>query len=522
MSGTGSGDEAAILIASFVEEVKPFFSGIRRGVNGIFAMPRDTQAIAAARGSLGTLAGSAKMLDIPAAWQLAELSQLLTEGFAAAERGGVPNESRAPMLLLVDHLEAQLDSLEAPDDRGREQLDHSYRLLEQVLQTVEEAEAAPPAALEIALDDLLLTLQPASAPEPAPVVVADVIVEPTPEPTQIELQLVAEDAVAPIEWGEKEAILWNKGGWDESQTTYGNTEWIFLDEEEVTTVNATQQGAGDQPPGDRVVERAAIAPLSPADSLAADGEDTVVAAAPEGALAGTGELPDLAATGSLVAPPPESPESDDHLLIGATDSLPDHAPQGDVAEPAAIGMPAAPPAEARTDEGADAVVDAGATGVLPGVSLDAEALEEAALLALSPADLEAYMVLDDDQQATFLQERLGEMADFATCGARGARYGRPLGAAQRPGRRDRRSARRRARARSRRTAGDDRRADRAGDDYLAAAPLPPQPHAALARRRHRSPPGDRECSAHGVRPRRPDIRVRRCAERRARRPRHGE
>ena len=32
MSGTGTGDELALLIASFVEEVKPFFAGIRRGV----------------------------------------------------------------------------------------------------------------------------------------------------------------------------------------------------------------------------------------------------------------------------------------------------------------------------------------------------------------------------------------------------------------------------------------------------------------------------------------------------------
>jgi hypothetical protein len=75
MSGTGTGDELAILIASFVEEVQPFFAGIRRGVAGIFAMPRDAQAISAARCNLGTIAASAKILDFPAARQLAELAQ---------------------------------------------------------------------------------------------------------------------------------------------------------------------------------------------------------------------------------------------------------------------------------------------------------------------------------------------------------------------------------------------------------------------------------------------------------------
>src|SRR5262249_12688638 len=153
----------------------------------IFAMPRDAQAISAARSSLGTIAASAKVLDLPAARQLAELAQLLGEAFEAAERGGVPDESRAPMLTMVDHIEEQLDGLKAGDDRGRERLDNSYRLREHVLQTVEEAEAAPPSAMEIGLDDLLLTLQPAAAPAPAPIVEVAPEPEPIPEPTQTEL-----------------------------------------------------------------------------------------------------------------------------------------------------------------------------------------------------------------------------------------------------------------------------------------------------------------------------------------------
>ncbi|MFN8539520.1 MAG: hypothetical protein U0232_18830 [Thermomicrobiales bacterium] len=166
MSGNGNNgmDDLAVLVESFVEEVKPFLAGIRRGVAGIFAMPRDSQAITAARSNLGTISASAVMLDLPAARQLGELAQLLDEAFQSAERGGVPDESRGPMLAMIDHLEEHLDGLLTGDDRGRERLDNVYRLLEQVLQTVEEAEAAPAPNLDISLDDLLLTLQPTALP----------------------------------------------------------------------------------------------------------------------------------------------------------------------------------------------------------------------------------------------------------------------------------------------------------------------------------------------------------------------
>ncbi|MFN8542395.1 MAG: hypothetical protein U0232_33570, partial [Thermomicrobiales bacterium] len=240
MSGNGNNgmDDLAVLVESFVEEVKPFLAGIRRGVAGIFAMPRDSQAITAARSNLGTISASAVMLDLPAARQLGELAQLLDEAFQSAERGGVPDESRGPMLAMIDHLEEHLDGLLTGDDRGRERLDNVYRLLEQVLQTVEEAEAAPAPNLDISLDDLLLTLQPTAMPAPEPQadpaltgVVADELVEERRPGTQ-NLVLLAEEEVAPIEWGEKEAKLWEKRGWDESKAAYGNTGWVFLDDDE--------------------------------------------------------------------------------------------------------------------------------------------------------------------------------------------------------------------------------------------------------------------------------------------------
>ncbi|HEY8599274.1 MAG TPA: Hpt domain-containing protein [Thermomicrobiales bacterium] len=394
MSGTANGDDLALLITSFVEEVKPFFSGIRRGVNGIFAMPRDTQAIGAACGSLVTLAGSAKVLDIPAAWQLAELAQLLTEGFQAAERGGVPDESRAPMLQMVEHLEAQLDGLENGDDRGRERLDHSYRLLEQVLQTVEEAESAPAPALEIALDDLLLTLQPPPTAEPEPVaeVEVEVEVEYSPEPTQIELQLVAEDAVAPIEWGEKEAILWNKGGWDESQTAYGNTEWIFLDDEEIATVAAQRQNHAE-PGSDNLIELAVTAPLGATGQLAAvepvSGDDVVLSSA-QADTAGAVAAPDLGATGALTddvtaaAEGASSPErgttgalphiGDDTAMIeamgvGATGSLVEFTAPPDAIEAGTTGSLAG----LAPANNAMGFAEVGATGALPEMPLDTPA-----------------------------------------------------------------------------------------------------------------------------------------------------
>jgi len=457
MSGTANGDDLALLITSFVEEVKPFFSGIRRGVNGIFAMPRDTQAIGAACGSLVTLAGSAKMLDIPAAWQLAELAQLLTEGFQAAERGGVPDESRAPMLKMVEHLEAQLDGLENGDDRGRERLDHSYRLLEQVLQTVEEAEAAPPPALEIALDDLLLTLQPTPMAKAEPIIEVEVEVEIEyfPEPTQTELQLVAEDAVAPIEWGEKESILWNKGGWDESQTAYGNTEWIFLDDEEIATVAAQRQGHAE-PAGDNLIGLAVTAPLGATGQLDAaeptSGDDMVLSSA-QAEPAGVAVAPELGTTGALTDFTPAAddpsasemgltgalPQSGDDIVIfealeaGATGALAEIIPAADATDLAELGATGALPEMSHdtvepqplvagmtgdlTEQIPTAPEEAaafGATGALAGMALDAEALEEAVLLALSPDDLVMYMDLDESEQVVFLQSRTSEMADFAT------------------------------------------------------------------------------------------------------------
>jgi chemosensory pili system protein ChpA (sensor histidine kinase/response regulator) len=357
MSGMTGGDELALLVASFVEEVKPFFAGIRRGVAGIFAMPRDAHAITAARGSLNTIAASATMLELPPARQLAELAQLLDEAFRAAERGGVPDESHAPMLLMVDDLEAQLDGLPAADERehGRARLDNSYHLLEQVLHTVEEAETAPAPALEIDLDDLLLTLQPA-APAP-PVVPAPEPVAPAPE--QADLVLLAEEEVAPIEWGEKEARLWEKGGWDESQAAYGNTGWIFLDEDET-------------------------GPL-PANVAA---EDVVIEAASD-------------VSGQPIAPEP-APEQDRLIAL---------APPSDELPPAAAA-PTAGPAEDLPARAPLVAAEQAATAT-PAPRLDFDQLEEATLLALGRAERDIYLVLDRPAQAAYLADRLREMGEFA-------------------------------------------------------------------------------------------------------------
>ncbi len=364
MSGNGNNgvDDLAVLIESFVEELKPFLAGIRRGVAGIFAMPRDAQAITAARGSLGTVSASVTMLDLSAARQLGELAQLLDEAFQSAERGGVPDESRTPMLLMIDHLEAQLDGLLTGDDRGRERLDNAYRLLEQVLQTVEEAEAAPVPELEIALDDLLLTLQPAPRPATAPIARPVIVEEPlptlsadVPEPQPIpttELVLLSAEDVAPIEWGEKEAKLWQEGGWDESQAAYGNTGWIFMDDDDDAGHHSARQHAVPLP-------MAAAVPTAPAPPV----DEPSVTPAP---------LPDAVTgvdTGLLL-------EGLDEVLVAA---LP----------PTALAANTAP------------------------LGVDADGLEEAALLALSPADLETYLGLEPTAQRTYLEARLGEMADFA-------------------------------------------------------------------------------------------------------------
>jgi len=356
MSGTGNGDELGLLVATFVEEVRPFIPSIRRGIGGIFALPRDTQGIEAARHNLDTLAGSARMLDLPPARQLGELAQLLLEGFTAAERGGVPDESQAPLLTIVEHLDAQIESLLHDEGQGRERLDRSYRLLEQVLQTVEAAEAAPLPLLDISLDDLLLTLQPAAPavpeePEAAPLPAL-------PEPSQTEIVLVAEDAVAPIEWGAKETILWNKGGWNERKTAYGNTEWVFLDEERGTGTLVPPPGMIEVPTNDAAPPLEATAVDAP--RIAEESADTPLVAV---AHADVDEQLDITPLAAL-----------SHTAGAAT------------------------PSDARITTG----------------TLDAQALEEAALLALSEDDLAHYLDLTDDEQRVFLQALLGEMTDFAT------------------------------------------------------------------------------------------------------------
>ncbi len=366
MSGTGNGDELTLLVATFVEEVRPYIPSIQRGIGGIFGLPRDTQAIEAARHHLDTLAASARMLDLDPARQLGELAQLLLEGFTAAERGGVPDESQVPLLAIVDHLDTQIESLLHDDGQGRERLDRSYRLLEQVLQTVEAAEAAPLPLLDISLDDLLLTLQPATPAIPLDEEPVTAPLPALPEPTQTEIVLVAEDAVAPIEWGEKETILWNKGGWNERKTAYGNTEWIFLDVEGTT-------GAPVPPPGMRAV------PLD-------DEEPTIVAATEDAPLG----APESATTSPIFVA---------------------HADTEEQAE--ATGSVSSVPTSAATtrEEFMPAMLSAGGPGT---GTLDAHALEEAVLLALSEDELAHYLTLSEEEQQVFLHIRWGEMTDFAT------------------------------------------------------------------------------------------------------------
>lgn len=367
MSGTGNGDELTLLVATFVEEVRPYSPSIRRGIGGIFGLPRDTQAIEAARHNLETLAASARMLELAPARQLGELAQLLLEGFTAAERGGVPDESQVPLLAIVDQLDTQIERLLHDDGQGRERLDRSYRLLEEVLQTVEAAEAAPPPLLDISLDDLLLTLQPATPAIPLDQEPVTAPLPALPEPTQTEIVLVAEDAVAPIEWGAKETILWNKGGWNERKTAYGNTEWIFLDEEGAT-------GALVPPPGMRAV---------PTD----DEEPTIVAAAEDAPLS----APESAATAPVFAA---------------------HADTGEQAA-ATSSTPAVPTSAAATREEPLPAMLLSAPG--PGTgTLDAHALEEAVLLALSEEELAHYLTLSKEEQQVFLHVQWGEMTDFAT------------------------------------------------------------------------------------------------------------
>ncbi|MFN8539521.1 MAG: hypothetical protein U0232_18835 [Thermomicrobiales bacterium] len=77
--------------------------------------------------------------------------------------------------------------------------------------------------------------------------VADELVEEQRPGTQ-NLVLLAEEEVAPIEWGEKEAKLWEKRGWDESKAAYGNTGWVFLDDDED---GHTLRGANLTLPGGR-------------------------------------------------------------------------------------------------------------------------------------------------------------------------------------------------------------------------------------------------------------------------------
>src|SRR5215210_7189353 len=142
MAGPGNHDDLAVLLASFVDEVLPFCAGIRRGVTSIFAMQSDPQAIAAAHRSLDTIAAAATMFDVPAARELAELAQLVDQAVTATERGVAPDEARAPLLSLVNSLEAQLNGILADDRRGQERLANGRRLLDQVLELVVPAPSA--------------------------------------------------------------------------------------------------------------------------------------------------------------------------------------------------------------------------------------------------------------------------------------------------------------------------------------------------------------------------------------------
>ncbi|HET8628291.1 MAG TPA: chemotaxis protein CheW [Thermomicrobiales bacterium] len=355
MSGTESNDDLALLIASFVEEVQPFLAGIRRGAAGIFALGRDAQAIAAARASLGTIAASAQMFDLPAVRHLAELAQQVDEAFGALERGGVPDEAREPLLAMADNLDAQLDGLLAGDERGRERLDRGYDLLERVLQAVEQADIAPP-EMAIDLDALLATLGPAAHSQadtrpPAPPAVAAPAPEPVPapvpepEPAPATLHLLPEEEIAPIEWGAKEAIVWEKRGWDESGSTYGNTDWVFLDTDDTGPL----------------AEPMPTAEAAPAPDLAAAevaDEPAVVAAEPEAA-------------------------------------------------PLAAELPVAPDA-AETLPLADwPVAD------IPAGQIAAADLEEAAWLALSGDDAQDFHALDPAAQEAVIAARRDEMAGFA-------------------------------------------------------------------------------------------------------------
>ena len=400
MSGNGNNgmDELAILVESFVEEITPFLTGIRRGVAGIFAMPRDAQAITAARGSLGTISASSGVLDLPAARQLGELAQLLDEAFQSAERGGVPDDSHEPMMAMVDHLEDQLNGLLTGDDRGRERLDNAYRLLEQVLQTVEKAETAPEPTFDIALDDLLLTLQPVASPPVAPEPVSapvEEVVEPEPIQTT-ELVLLSDAEIAPIEWGQKEAKLWEKRGWDESQAAYGNTGWVFLDDDDETH-QANGEGQDTM-----VVAAVPVAAEVPALSVEAAPEVAVdeVIDAPAPLVAGAEdtaiEVVEAQLTGDGVV---QATSGSSELLDAAVE------PPAGAAEP---------PVFAATLEGTDNVIaTAPAESATGSLSIDANGLEEAVLLALSPDELATYLELAPSEQRTFIEARLGEMSEFA-------------------------------------------------------------------------------------------------------------
>src|SRR5919202_489702 len=218
MAGPGNHDDLAVLLASFVDEALPFCAGIRRGVTSIFAMQPDPQAIAAAHRSLDTIAAAATVFDVPAARELSELAQLVDRAIAAAEGGAAPDDARAPLLSLVNSLEAQLNGILADDGRGQDRLANGRRLLDQVLELVASAPPTAAAAglppFSINLDDLLLTLQPAR-PAAEPAQQDDVLVPfapqaPTPQPW-------AQTGLA--QSPEQDADRWQSGGRDDRGAT---------------------------------------------------------------------------------------------------------------------------------------------------------------------------------------------------------------------------------------------------------------------------------------------------------------
>ena len=222
MFGTDAGDGTDPLVKSFIEEMTPYCADIRRGIGCLFAPTRDAGMVTTARHGLTTVSTSTVLLDGAGVQHLAELAILLEDAFAAADRGEMPKRMRAPLLALVDDFEAQLRGLDlfiagTGDSRGRDRVERGRRLLAQLRRSPRRSVPAPAEGLD--LDDLLPTLTNGPA-------------TPGAEATPTGLTLLAPEAVAPIEWGEKETLAWQKGAWDERGAKYGNTDILFIDDEE--------------------------------------------------------------------------------------------------------------------------------------------------------------------------------------------------------------------------------------------------------------------------------------------------